>query len=315
MHPFTSKILLFGEYGLIHNSMGLSIPFSKYQGVFTFQPNKLDTEAAKQSNAHLKLFCAHLMELQAEDTLGFEIHLKRFEDDINKGLVFDSDIPQGYGVGSSGALVAGVYMLYAPQAQIMKEKGDKLTAEDRLTIKNHLKVMESYFHGSSSGVDPLICFLKEPLLIKGANEINTLNLPELKAEGKSGIFLINTEQVGMTANLVNLFKENCKDKKYLDLVNEHLIPFTNTCVEHFIAGDVKALFKDVKHLSKFVLSHLTPMVPQEYQTLIQRGLDNGKYSIKLCGSGGGGYLLGFAENLEDALNDLKAYKIEVLTRF
>ena len=34
---YYSKILLFGEYGIIEDSMGLSIPYSDYNGKFLFE--------------------------------------------------------------------------------------------------------------------------------------------------------------------------------------------------------------------------------------------------------------------------------------
>jgi mevalonate kinase len=37
--------------------------------------------------------------------------------------------------------------------------------------------------------------------------------------------------------------------------------------------------------------------------------------MKLCGSGGGGYILGFAENFAKAEKSLKGHKLEVIYRF
>jgi mevalonate kinase len=36
--------------------------------------------------------------------------LAELKNDVETGMYFDSSIPQGYGVGSSGALVAAIYM-------------------------------------------------------------------------------------------------------------------------------------------------------------------------------------------------------------
>ena len=36
---YYSKILLFGEYGIIHDSMGLSIPYNDYNGKLLFSTN------------------------------------------------------------------------------------------------------------------------------------------------------------------------------------------------------------------------------------------------------------------------------------
>ena len=55
---FYAKILLFGEYGIIENSKGLTIPYNFYQGALKFEPS----EIAEQSNAHLKNYAKFLEE-------------------------------------------------------------------------------------------------------------------------------------------------------------------------------------------------------------------------------------------------------------
>ena len=58
---YYSKILLFGEYGIIKDSMGLSIPYSDYNGKFLFE-NKNNLKS-KKSNQQLFCFLIHLKEL------------------------------------------------------------------------------------------------------------------------------------------------------------------------------------------------------------------------------------------------------------
>ncbi len=110
---FNSKILLFGEYSIIHNSMGLSIPYEAFEGKLTFTPEKLQGEDVQKSNESLRRYAAYLRELMESGKLKFTCDIDRFEEDIANGIVFDSTIPQGYGVGSSGALVAAIYDRYA----------------------------------------------------------------------------------------------------------------------------------------------------------------------------------------------------------
>jgi mevalonate kinase len=38
------------------------------------------------------------------------------------------------------------------------------------------------------------------------------------------------------------------------------------------------------------------MVPEKYKQVWENGVKTGNYSLKLCGSGGGGYILGFTSN-------------------
>ena len=56
---YYAKILLFGEYGIIENSMGLSIPYHFFKGNFDFasEPN----EVQKDSNESIKEFVSHLV--------------------------------------------------------------------------------------------------------------------------------------------------------------------------------------------------------------------------------------------------------------
>ena len=35
--PYTAKILLFGEYGIIKDAMGLSIPYDFYRGALVYK--------------------------------------------------------------------------------------------------------------------------------------------------------------------------------------------------------------------------------------------------------------------------------------
>jgi len=55
---FYSKILLFGEYGIIKDSKGLSIPYNFYNGALKKEENP-SIEAIK-SNKNLKAFTKHL---------------------------------------------------------------------------------------------------------------------------------------------------------------------------------------------------------------------------------------------------------------
>ena len=103
---FYSKILLFGEYGIIKDSKGLSIPYNFYNGALKKDKNLSDQ--AKASNASLKRFAEYLSNIN-KDLVTFDI--EALNQDIDQGMFFDSSIPQGYGVGSSGALVAAIYDL------------------------------------------------------------------------------------------------------------------------------------------------------------------------------------------------------------
>jgi mevalonate kinase len=307
---FYSKILLFGEYGIIRDSKGLSIPYNFYNGALKSDENP-SVEAIK-SNQNLKRLASHLATLQEEQPELVTFNLESLNNDIENGMYFDSSIPQGYGVGSSGALVAAIYDKYANNKITVLEN---LTREKLLTLKNIFSQMENFFHGKSSGLDPLNSYLSIPILINSKDNIEATGIPTQSLDGKGAVFLLDSGIVGETAPMVNIFMESLKEEGFRKMLKSQFIKHTDACVENFLGGDIKSLFANTKKLSKVVLNNFKPMIPEQFHGLWQRGIDSNDYYLKLCGSGGGGYILGFTQDLEKARMSLKDYKLEVVYQF
>ena len=85
---FYSKILLFGEYGIIKDSKGLSIPYNFYNGALKVDENP--NEEAVNSNQSLKRFATYLKDL-APDLVNFD--METLQNDVDSGMYFDSSIP------------------------------------------------------------------------------------------------------------------------------------------------------------------------------------------------------------------------------
>jgi mevalonate kinase len=307
---FYSKILLFGEYGIIQDSKGLSIPYNFYNGALKSDENP--TEEAKKSNQSLVKFVAYLKQLQADQPELVTFNIDVLQNDVNDGMYFDSSIPQGYGVGSSGALVAAIYDKYATNKITVLEN---LTREKLLQLKSIFSNMESFFHGKSSGLDPLNSYLSLPILINSKDNIEAAGIPSQSATGKGAVFLLDSGIVGETAPMVNIFMENLKDQGFRKMLKSQFIKYTDSCVENFLQGDMKSLFKNTKELSKVVLSNFKPMIPEQFHQIWQNGIETNDYYLKLCGSGGGGYILGFTQDFEKAKVSLKDYKLEMVYQF
>lgn len=307
---FYSKILLFGEYGIIKDSKGLSIPYNFYNGALKVDENP--SQEAIKSNASLKRFVTYLEQLQVEQADLVTFNLEMLQADVERGMYFDSSIPQGYGVGSSGALVAAIYDKYANNKITVLEN---LTREKLLQLKSIFSQMESFFHGKSSGLDPLNSYLSIPILINSKDNIEATGIPSQSTTGKGAVFLLDSGIVGETAPMVTIFMENLKDQGFRKMLKNQFVKYTDACVENFLGGDMKSLFANTKQLSKIVLSNFKPMIPEAFHGVWQNGIDTNDYYLKLCGSGGGGYILGFTEDLEKAKKSLKDYKLEVVYQF
>ena len=304
---FYSKILLFGEYGIIKDSKGLSIPYNFYNGAL--KPSPKNSIPALSSNTKLKEFSNHLKTLDKK-IINFDF--QQLDEDISNGIYFDSSIPEGYGVGSSGALVAAIYDKYGKNKITVLEN---LTRNKLLKLKLIFSMMESFFHGKSSGLDPLNSYLSIPILINSNDDIKVTGIPSQKRIGKGAVFLLDSGKESTTAPMVNIFMEKMKKDGFRTMLNEKFIKHTNACVDNFLIGDLPALFSNTKKLSKIVLDNFKPMIPSKFHKIWKEGLDENSYYLKLCGSGGGGYILGFTQDFEQTKNQLSDHKLELVYQF
>ncbi|MGQ1911128.1 mevalonate kinase family protein [Marinifilum sp. RC60d5] len=311
-HPniFYAKILLFGEYSVLLNSMGLSIPYTHFKGELSFigEDKYTDRNFAKRSNSELLKFLKYLKSNAKEyDSL---LDLSTFENDINNKLYFESSIPESYGLGSSGALCASVYKKYG-----IKPIGNskKLNNREIIQLKSILAKLESGFHGKSSGLDPLNSYLKVPLLIHNQNNIEQVSLPGKKFGKDSAIFLINSQKSGNTEPLVRSFLNKYEDKKFANLMEQELIPKNNKCIQELVNGNADSFFSELNQFSEFQFTHFKSMIPDNFMDIWHEGLHSQQFWIKLCGSGGGGYLLGFTKNYSNTKKIMQGKGYDIVT--
>jgi len=305
---FYAKILLFGEYGIIKDSKGLAIPYNSYQGALSKRIGDNSSEEMLNSNKNLEKLYHYLKTI---DTNIVVFRLTDLKNDIADGMYFDSSIPQGYGVGSSGALIAAIYDKYAEDKITVLEN---LTRAKLLKLKAVFSAMESFFHGKSSGLDPLNSYLSLPILINSPTNLEATGIP-MQKEGKGAVFLLDSNQVGETQPMVEIFMNKMKNEGFRKMLNEDFAKYTDACIDDFLHGNFNSLFGNVKSLSKVVLNNFKPMIPKAFHKLWRNGIETNDYYLKLCGSGGGGYILGFTKDYEKAQQILKQYKLELVYRF
>ena len=287
---YYSKVILFGEYSMIFDATALMIPLTKFSAQWRFAPH-LDANGGAASNASLKRFSDYLSTL---DDVNDIIDLQRFNRDLRYNLILDSNVPSGYGLGSSGTLVAAVYDGYA------KQKTD-----DLLRLKTLFGKMESYFHGSSSGIDPLQCYVGKPFKItpEGAQ---LLSDDFLKKD--IHICLIDSKIKSNTKPLVDHFKRQREDTVFLNRFQSEYVPCVTSCIVSMIQGNTNLFFKSLKQLTKGQLAFLRPMITDNTLDLFTTDYDF-HFGVKISGSGGGGYVLGFTDDVTKVFEMLKDFEV------
>ena len=57
------------------------------------------------------------------------------------------------------------------------------------------------------------------------------------------------------------------------------------------------------------------MIPKLYRDLWSEGLSSNDYSLKLCGAGGGGFLMGITDDFQKVKHVLAAHELRLLLSF
>ncbi|MGB1247383.1 MAG: mevalonate kinase family protein [Chitinophagales bacterium] len=274
---FPAKILLFGEYTLIRGSQGLAIPFDRFSCELVMASN----DVLQDSKLILDKIYQHIC---SDKQLSLILDTERFHQDIVKGLQIKMDIPVGYGLGSSGALTACVYERYA-----------KKKATDINQLQTTLGNIESVFHGKSSGLDPLVSFLQKAIWIDAEKQNNEIQLrTDFKEE--FSLFLIDTRQARRTEPLVNSFLEKCKNEKYESAIESEIVPLNNQLITSFIEGDWGNISSVFKQLSIKQLTLFKEQILPKHISIWQEGIATDNYYLKICGAGGGGFMLGITQD-------------------
>ncbi len=265
---YPSKLLLFGEYTVLVGSRALAIPISRWSGKWIFKKNV---------DASLNELVTYLQKSQYNGT----VDLIAFQGDILKGLHFDSTIPRGYGLGSSAALTAAIFDNYCA------------TKNDRtLTVMiEELAAIESYYHGHSSGLDPLVSLLRKPVLHEG-HAHRAVNLSS--GNDMPQIFLVNSGIGRFTAPLVALFKSRLGEPDFVNEVVNPLKVNVDHAIDNFLSGSWDTFWDFLQLISEMQYAGFKEMLPEPVEHIWKSVMPRRDICLKLCGAGGGGYFLGFA---------------------
>ena len=263
---YPSKILLFGEYTVLLEGQALAVPHLAYHGFWS-------DRVKNQSREKLSLFLQHLKKINHDLHAGLD--LESFQSLMDNGFYFQSNIPQGMGLGSSAALAASIY--------------DRFTNPSALTLaqkKADLGLIESFFHGISSGFDALVSLEQCTLMIDQSNQIHRI---KHRAFTANHIYILSTKLPRQTQNLVSWFQTSCSDLKFSRQM-QSLTQLNNQAIQRYLKNDpLSDVLNEISRLQYKALRHL---IPDALSRPWENTLSDENIAIKLLGAGGGGcYLL------------------------
>ena len=286
-----AKLLLFGEHTILRGSQALAMP------LWT-RGCEWKTEGTPAQQGGLPGLLTYLKASFAE-----EFDLQQLEQDLQQGHYLESDIPVGYGLGSSAALCVAVFERYATQ------QGQALLAQ--LGPKSYFARLESHFHGTSSGTDPLIIYKRSNILLLPDGTNKTVGIPPLPSGWN--LFLLDTKQARETASLVNYFTDTFdNDRDFRQKSDFQWVHPTNDAIEALLAAKPEALWTAFRRISGFQYQNLPPMVIPQIRDIWLAGMTSHTFLLKICGAGGGGYCLGLTSDWEATQSMASQWPLELV---
>jgi len=259
---YPGKVLLFGEHTVVLGGNALAIPFDKYQCSWSPYSDKLE------------FWWQSFIDYLIKECLEFlPVDLLR---SIYNYTPLVWNIPVGYGLGSSGAITAAIYDYCVGKSDISLPK-----------LQSRLGLMESFFHGESSGYDPLISF-QATGIYKSESQMRPW---AFDIETGLHYYLLDSGSPRSGKDLIQQFRirasENPRIHSDITELNNHII---SAIVEKGVVN-----FNDIKDLSALQYEHMDYMIVDSVKSVWEKNLSNPEIAIKICGAGGGGYYLVIAD--------------------
>lgn len=268
---YNSKVLLFGEYTVLNGTKALAVPFEKYSGSWIYEKNHPSaSEIQKLKQYLLKVYYEGKLENFDFDNLEYQ---------IAKGLAFDSTIPQGYGMGSSASVTAAIFDGF-------RKENDRLTLNE---LRKNLGLIESCYHGSSSGLDPLVCFLNQPVLIHDADHVELIDQKNKNID--TSLYLLDTKMPRKTAPLVEAYLKTFNESEVFRKRIDEISDINESLIESYLIDNVSSFINNFQKLSWAQYNYLSILIPDKYRGLWKKGHATCSFDMKICGAGGGGFLM------------------------
>lgn len=277
LKKFPSKILLFGEHIVNIGAHALAIPNSNFYAQLSFD-SKHDHYIEASSLILNKIH--DYLDKHAE--LKSIYNINQFKEDIENGLCIIMNIPIGYGLGSSGAIVASIFDKYVLSKNFSNDK-----------LKEILGETEGVFHGKSSGLDPMVSYLNQAIYIDGKTHIVQINKDWKK---EFNIFLLDTQSPRKTGPLVELFLQKVKENlTFKEVLEKEIIPLNNQIIQNFLNNQHHNSLQLITQLSQLQFNHMNDFTLSPQKIVWEEGLKSNTYFMKICGAGGGGFQLCFSK--------------------
>ncbi len=277
---------MLGEHTVLHGSAAYAVPLRRYTARIASlnsspEVHQLPIKEGIHANFDFEKWLAFA---KTSEILADKLDFDRWEREATELGVY-ADIPIGYGLGSSGAITAEAYRRY-----LIGE------VPNPTLLRKQLGALECFFHGKSSGLDPLVSFLNKAVYISPTGGIEVVEVTETfpVASPRGGWFLLDSGQPRAGKDAITRFGESCKNEQWKRDVLLPMNELVETLAKGFKSESMIGLTPKLKALCSLQLTELAFLIPMHIATLWKAWLQEDVAYLKLCGAGGGGFFLGYA---------------------
>ena len=192
--------------------------------------------------------------------------------------------------------------------------------DKKLIIENSLEAFENAMeHNLAIECDIVLSKDKEIIVfhdydLKRMCGINS-NISDLSTNEIRKLKLLDTECKGNTQGLVEIFLNKLRRKDFEVFFENEFAVATNNSITNFLERKYEDFENNFIELSKKTFDNFQEMIPSNFKKLWTDGIENEDYYLKLCGSGGGGFLIGFTRDIDTIDKYFPKKNFEVLLRF
>jgi mevalonate kinase len=288
-----SKLLLFGEHSVLMGSPAVILPLWKFPARLRI-PEREAIEAHLDSNEQLSQFYHYLA--AHPDWFEGHIHLKNFKDTLKKGVFLESLIPIGYGLGSSASVCVAVYKVFG-----------KTNLKELNQLKIFYSRMESFFHGKSSGLDPVAVHVNKPILVDGI-KIQVIEHQHKFIDESIHTYLLDSGISRNASAIIETFQAELQNEVFKNAFLNDYLPILQSIKENVIKEQPIG-WDLLKAVSSQQLTYFRKLIPEPVYAIWKQSISDKNTCIKLLGAGGGGYFLVFSEKELSELGGFKVIKI------